>query len=77
MAIQLERRVAKKKPDSAETPADENPVKAATFKVAADLAHKAKYVANHKGLKLQKYIDGLLRGAIERDYEQFRKEIGA
>ncbi len=49
----------------------EPPIRMTTVKVDHALIRKAKMVAIDRRVKLQEYLDGLLRAGIERDYDLF------
>jgi hypothetical protein len=48
--------------------------KKTTTKVDAELLRKARMVALFREVDLFDYIDGMIRGPIERDYEQMFRE---
>jgi hypothetical protein len=64
-----EKPVGRKPKGDAQPPPDKKNVK-----VRADLHRKMAMVAVHRGIDIIDYMEGLLRGPVERDFEQMIRE---
>ena len=64
--------MAKKKTDAGK--GEDAAPKMTTMKVDVDLIRKARMVAIYRDQDLQAYVEGLLRPAVEKDYDAMIRE---
>ena len=44
-------------------------------KIEADIVRKARTMCNWRDITVAEYLSNLLRAAVERDFDKFRKEV--